>query len=508
MRRFLTVLVPVSLILGCSGSDTSTPPGAGGTESIGGSSSSSGGNSAGGALTTGGTLNVGGNSTSTGGAPVAGGTNASMGGSNPATGGAKATGGAIAATGGVATGGTQAAGGSSTGGAVATGGTVATGGSKSTGGTPGVGGTATGGSKTMGGTASAGGTPSTGGSKATGGVSPTGGSKATGGNTSTGGMTGTGGSSGSCTPPLAGSKGTNPLFSDVFSADPAPFVYNCTFYINCGHDEGTGNNFTMYEWFTLKSTDMVNWTRTVGMRYTVFKWAYGNAWAGQMVTKGGKFYWYVPVEQGNGNGQMAIGVAVATSPEGPFTDAIGGPLVSDAIERSNMGFATDGDTPYTIDPTVFVDDDGQAYLHYGGFSRMVNAKLGADMISISGTMKESTPSCYFEAPFLTKRNGTYYEIYACGVNPPTIDYATSTSPLGPWAHKGTVLPKMVTLSGQDAATNHAGVAQLGNQWYIVYHVSNGPNGGGTYHREVAIDKMNFNADGTIQPVVPSAGLTF
>jgi beta-xylosidase len=293
----------------------------------------------------------------------------------------------------------------------------------------------------------------------------------------------------------------------VFTADPAALVHNCTFYIQCGHDEGTGNFFTMYEWFILKSTDMVNWTRTVGMRYTVFAWAYGNAWAGQMVTTGGKFYWYVPVMQ-NPNGQMAIGVAVADSPEGPFTDAIGGPLVDDAFERSNMGFATDAATPYTIDPTVFVDDDGQAYLHYEGFSRLVNARLNSDMISISGTMTESTPSCYFESPYLTKRNGTYYEFYACGANPPTIDYATSTSPLGPWTHRGTVLPQMTTLAGQDAATNHAGVAEFAGQWYIVYHVSNGPNGGGTYHREVAIDKMNFNADGTVQQVTPSSGLTF
>lgn len=443
----------------------------GGTEGSGGSSQYGEGGSAstGGSNGSGGARITGGASASTGGAIPMGGL--------PATGGTRATGGSKALAGANATGGTTALG-SASGGTRASGGTHATGGSNSV-------------------TAASGGASATGGNKSAGGTS--GGSAATG---------GTNGTTANCAPPSPGSKATNPLFTDVFSADPAPFVHDCTFYINCGHDEGAGNYFTMYEWFVLKSTDMVHWTRTVGMRYTVFSWAHGNAWAGQMVTKNGKFYWYVPVEQGNGNGQMAIGVAVADSPEGPFKDAIGKPLVDDAFERSNMGFASDGETPYTIDPTVFVDDDGQAYLHYGGFQRMVNAKLGADMISISGTMKESTPACYFEAPFLTKRNGTYYEIYACGVNPPTIDYATSSSPLGPWTHKGTVLPKMVTLSGQDAATNHAGVAQRGDQWYIVYHVSNGPNGGGTYHREVAIDKMNFNPDGSIQQVVPSSGLSF
>lgn len=455
----------------------------------------------------------GGQTGKSGGQTGSGGSTSAQGGSSTAAGGASA-GGALGAGGMTPAGGTAAGGASA--GAVGSGGASA--GGSTTGGATAKGGASNGGSSNAGSSnggasngGSAGGTQQSGGKTGSGGSamggSGSGGTTATGGTNAMGGTTAGGGTT-ACSVPAPGSKGKNPLFTDVFTADPAPFVHDCTFYIHCGHDQGAGNYFDMSEWFVLKSTDMVNWTRTVGMRYTVFSWAHGNAWAGQLVTKNGKFYWYVPVEQGNGNGQMAIGVAVADSPEGPFKDAIGKPLVDDAFERQNMGFATDGDTPYTIDPTVFVDDNGDAYLHYGGFSRMVNAKLGADMISISGTMKESTPSCYFEAPFLTKRNNIYYEIYACGVNPPTIDYATSSSPLGPWTHKGTVLPRMTTLAGQDAATNHAGVAKRGDQWYIVYHVSNGPNGGGTYHREVAIDKLNFNSDGSIQQVTPSSGLSF
>jgi beta-xylosidase len=205
---------------------------------------------------------------------------------------------------------------------------------------------------------------------------------------------------------------------------------------------------------------------------------------------------------------MAIGVAVADSPQGPFTDAIGKALVDDAFEMSNMGFARPEDTVFTIDPTVFVDDDGQAYLQYGGFGRLVVTKLGDDMTSISGTMRESTPRGFFEAPFLFKRDGTYYVVYAAGQNPATIDYATSSNPLGPWAYRGRILDILPTLPNQDAATSHSGVAELGGQWYLVYHLSNGPNGGGTYRREVAVDKMTFNADGSIQKVVPSSGLSF
>jgi beta-xylosidase len=262
----------------------------------------------------------------------------------------------------------------------------------------------------------------------------------------------------------------------------------------------------MREWFALSSTDMVHWTKTVALKLSDFKWANANAWAGQVVTKGGKYYWYVPVNQSGGG--MAIGVAVGDSPRGPFEDAIGKALVDDAFEMSNMSFQRPEDTVYTIDPTVFVDDDGQAYLHYGGFGRLVVVKLGSDMTSISGTMKESTPRGFFEAPFLIKRSGKYYEIYAAGSNPATIDYATSANPLGPWTYGGRILDKLPSLAGQDASTSHSGVAQFAGQWYIVYHLSNGPNGGGTYKREVAVDKLNFNADGSIQKVVPTSGLSF
>jgi Glycosyl hydrolases family 43 len=351
-----------------------------------------------------------------------------------------------------------------------------------------------------------GGNPGAGGANGTGGLLGAGGAGTGGagtGGSATGGSA-TGGS-GNCTPPAAGSHGQNPLFSDQYTADPAPFVDGCTFYVHCGHDEGT-TGFVMREWFALSSTDMVHWTKEVALRLSDFPWANANAWAGQVVTANGKYYWYVPVNQTGGG--MAIGVAVADGPRGPFKDALGKALVDDAFEMSNMNFARPSDTVYTIDPTVFVDDDGQAYLHYGGFGRLVVTKLGSDMTSISGTMRESTPRGFFEAPFLFKRNGKYYEVYAAGVNPASIDYATSSSPLGPWTYGGRILDPLPNVSGQDPATSHSGVAEFAGQWYLVYHLSNGPNGGGTYRREVGVDKLFFNADGSIQKIVPSSGLGF
>jgi hypothetical protein len=365
-----------------------------------------------------------------------------------------------------------------------------------------------GGTSSTGGKSNVGGTSSTGGKSNVGGTSSTGGKSNVGGTSSTGGATNIGGktASGSCTPPKAGTSKTNPLFTDQYTADPGAMVDNCTFYIACGHDEGS-TGFIMKEWFVLKSTDMVTWTKTVAMKLSTFAWADANAWAGQMIRgKNGKYYWYVPVNERGGG--MAIGVAVADNPEGPWKDALGKALINDASEMANWNFTKDSDTPYTIDPTVFVDDDGQAYLQYGGFWRLVTMKLNTDMISINGKMVESTPSGYFESPYLTKRNNVYYEIYAADKNPATIDYATATNPMGPWTRKGTVLNALPQVTGQDAPTNHAAVAEFAGEWYIVYHVSNGPNGGGTYRREVAIDKLTFNTDGSIKLVTPSSALSF
>lgn len=309
-----------------------------------------------------------------------------------------------------------------------------------------------------------------------------------------------------CDGPLLGTEGSNPILPHVYAADPAVLVHDCTFYITAGHDEGD-TGFLLRDWYVLSSQDMVTWNDNGGpvLDLDVFSWANANAWAGQMVERNGRFYWYVPVNEIGGG--MAIGVAVADSPTGPFLDAIGGPLINDALEMQDFNYSEASQTVYTIDPTVFVDDDGRAYLAYGGFWRMVIVALGEDMISLSGSMVERTPSDFFEAPYLTKRDGTYYMVYAAGSNPATIDYATSNTPTGPWQYRGRILDALPALPGEDAPTSHASIVQYAGQWYLVYHVSNGP-GGGTYRRQVALDKLYFNADGSIQKVTPSSGLQF
>jgi hypothetical protein len=456
---------------------------------------------------------------------------ASAGGGSPSSGGSQGLGGVTssggtsrgggstqAGSGGVASSGGTNGGGSTvsrvTGGAPGNGGTMGTGGATGSGGTKGFGGMTTSGSD---GASTRPDTRSDAGRGGTDGGGPD--SSGNGGNgtgggagSSTGGATGagTGGSPGPCTGPAPSSRGSNPLFTDQFTADPAAMVDNCTFYITCGHDQATAgqNAFVMKEWYLMRSTDMVVWTKSVVMSLSTFKWANANAWAGQMIRAGnGKYYWYVPIQQSS-DGTMTIGVGMADKPEGPWTDALGKPLINDAFEMANMGFKTASDTSFTIDPTVFIDDDGQAYLQYGGFGRLTTAKLGSDMISIDGKMVESSPQGYFESPYLIKRNGKYYEIYAAGSNPATIDWATSGSPMGPWSYGGRILDALPRASGEtDWPTNHAGVAEFAGQWYIVYHISNGPNGGGTYRREVAIDKLTWSGDKP-QKVTPSTGLSF
>ena len=145
-------------------------------------------------------------------------------------------------------------------------------------------------------------------------------------------------------------------------------VYDGKLFLYTSHDEDASTWFVMNEWKLYSTTDMVNWTdHGAVLSYETFSWAKGDAWAMQCVERDGKFYAYVPVTMKSGGG--AIGVAVADSPYGPFHDPCGKPLA-----QSKRG---------DIDPTVFIDDDGQAYLYWGNpFCYYV--KLNEDMISYSG----------------------------------------------------------------------------------------------------------------------------
>ncbi|MGA4989661.1 glycoside hydrolase family 43 protein [Nonomuraea bangladeshensis] len=300
---------------------------------------------------------------------------------------------------------------------------------------------------------------------------------------------------GTAPPALAGA----PITTAIYTADPAALVVNDTLYLYTGHDEAPtgGTNFVMRDWHVFTSSDAATFTdQGAKLAISNFSWAGADAWAGE-VERGadGKYYWYVPVN-GNGAGWMDIGVAVGDTPLGPFRDAKGGPLVSDSTPNSS---------PLNIDPTVFTDDDGQVYMYWGSYYGLRAARLTSNMTSLNGSV--ITPSGvtnFWEAPWMFKRNGVYYLAYAANDSACSapgyacIRYATASNPLGPWTHRGVVLDQV------SSTTNHPAIIEFKGQWYMVYHNASSP-GGGNFRRSVTIDKLYFNADGTMQKVVQTGG---
>jgi hypothetical protein len=245
------------------------------------------------------------------------------------------------------------------------------------------------------------------------------------------------------------------------------------------------------------SSDLVHWKkhpRVLDIKN--IKWAAFALWAPSVIDANGRYYLFfaandIQSDQEHGG----IGVAIADNPSGPFVDAIGQPLV----DKFHNG-------AQPIDPFVFRDDDGQYYLYYGGWRHCNVVKLKADLLGVvpfadGTTHKEITPANYVEGPFVFKRQGKYYLMWSEGgwQGPNySVAYAIADSPLGPFTRVGKVLqqdPKVATGAG-----HHSVIPVLGSDsWYIVYHRRPLGTKNGN-HREVCIDAMHFNTDGTIQPV--------
>jgi arabinoxylan arabinofuranohydrolase len=290
----------------------------------------------------------------------------------------------------------------------------------------------------------------------------------------------------------APAQADNPIVQNIYTADPAPLVYGGRVYLYTGHDEDASTYFTMRDWRVYSTTDMVNWTdHGSPMSLATFAWADANAWAGQVVARNGKFYWYAPMRQ-RSNGQMVIGVAVSDSPTGPFRDAIGRPLVGNG----------------QIDPTVMIDDDGQAYLYWGN-PDLWYVRLNADMTSYSGsptkialttagfgtrTGDANRPTLFEEGPWVYKRNGLYYNVFAAKCCSEFLAYSTSPGPTGPWTYRGTVMP-----TTGSSFTNHPGVIDFNGGSYLFYHNGALPGGGG-FTRSVAVEKFSYGADGSIPTI--------
>ena len=300
------------------------------------------------------------------------------------------------------------------------------------------------------------------------------------------------------------STAQNPFVQTWFTSDPAPMVHNDRMYVYTGHDEDNADFFWMQEWRVYSTDDMVNWQdHGSPLALESFSWADDRAWASQCVERDGKFYWYICAHSRLSNG-MAIGVAVSDTPTGPFRDAIGKPL----FENGSWDH---------IDPTVLIDDNGQAWLMWGN-PQCYYLKLNRDMISYSGELGrldmteeafggpmmsqrekgKKYKDSYVEGPWLTKRNGTYQLLYAAGGVPEHISYSTASSPTGPWKYAGEIMP----LSNTNSFTNHCGVADYKGHSYFFYHTGKLPHGGG-FGRSVAVEEFKYNADGSFPTILPT-----
>jgi beta-xylosidase len=297
----------------------------------------------------------------------------------------------------------------------------------------------------------------------------------------------------------------NPIVQTYFTADPAPMVYNGTVYLYTSHDEDVTekNFFTMRDWRCYSSTDMVNWTdhgAVASLKNFTWMKKDNGAWAVQCIERNGKFYLYVPI---HGEG---VAVLVSDSPTGPFTDPIGKRLVdSDHVWQD-------------IDPTVAIDDNGQAYLYWGN-PKLWYVKLNKDMVSYDKSVgdkgivsidmttesfgskagRDGKPGpTYTEGPWFFKRNNLYYMMYASEGIPEYISYSTAPTAEGPWAYQGRIMERADHL----AFTNHAGIIDFKGNSYLFYHTHELSKGEG-FKRSTSLEQFTYNADGSIPLIKPT-----
>ena len=297
----------------------------------------------------------------------------------------------------------------------------------------------------------------------------------------------------------------------LYNPDPAPVVSGDRLYVFTGHDLDTATYFRMPDWQVFSTTDMEHWTdHGIVLSTANFKWAKqgDNAWASQAIERNGKWYWYVAAEDTTKH-IHGIGVAVADRPEGPWADALGKPLIP-----GDWGF---------IDPTVFIDDDGQAWLFWGN-NGCWYAKLNEDMISIDKSFANNGicdmrsmlddeaqfgPKClkmdyqlhkkvmktgFEEAPWIYKIGDTYFLEYAAGGVPEHWAYSTSKSIHGPWHYEG-----RITDESPGSFTIHGGTIDFKGKSYLFYH-DGIPSGGNGFRRTTAFREFQRMKDGRIPKI--------
>lgn len=317
---------------------------------------------------------------------------------------------------------------------------------------------------------------------------------------------------------------TQPLVTDVYTADPSAHVFGGRVYIYPSHDiesgvpqDDLGSHFAMrdYRVFSMARIPGPVTDHGVALDIKEVPWAGRQMWAPDAAEKGGKYYFYFPAK--DKQDVFRIGVAVGDRPEGPFK----------AQPRPIEG-------SYSIDPAVFRDADGKHYMYFGGIwggqlQRWATgaynpkdvypdatapalmpkmARLTDDMLGFAEPVREvviqdetgapleagDNARRFFEAAWVHKYNGTYYLSYSTG-DTHFIVYATGSSPYGPFTYKGKVLEPVL------GWTNHHSIVEFGGRWYLFYHDSQ-LSGGQTHLRNIKVVELTHRPDGSIATIDP------
>ena len=315
-----------------------------------------------------------------------------------------------------------------------------------------------------------------------------------------------------------------PLTTRIYTADPSAHEFEGKIYIYPSHDldldaqatdEGDEYQMTDYHILSMDSPDSPVKDHGEALHVNNVPWAVSQMWAPDAAFKNGVYYFYFPAR--DKNGIFRIGVATSDKPYGPFKP-----------EQNYINGS------FSIDPCSFVDDDGSAYVYFGGLwggqlekwtTGSFNpdgkeppenspavcprvAKMTGDMLEFSETPREivildetgkpltagDEDRRYFEGPWLHKYNGTYYFSYSTGTTH-YIVYATGDNPYGPFTYRGRILNPVI------GWTTHHSIMEFKGEWYLFYHDSE-YSGGINQKRTVKMAELKFNPDGTIQTLDP------
>jgi hypothetical protein len=290
----------------------------------------------------------------------------------------------------------------------------------------------------------------------------------------------------------------NPVITGQFSADPTARIFGDSVYLFPSHDilakEGHGRVgwFCMEDYHVFSSQDLTNWTdHGIILSQDKVPWADSTAysmWAPDCIFKNGKYYFYFPAinnrPDSTGKKNFSVGVATADMPQGPY-------IPQPEPIKDVAG----------IDPNVFIDKDGQAYL-YWAMGKIYVARLKDNMLELASEpkeVKELPGKGLIEGPWMFERHGIYYMTYPhVQNNIERLEYATGDNPIGPFTYAGVIMDE----SPMNCWTNHQSFLEYKGQWYLFYH-QNALSPKFDKNRSVCIDSLFFNEDGSIRKVTPT-----